>query len=1193
MPITTENIKLLRSERMQDTDDGGGQITGSAIIDGASNNIFPDISELDRAYGRVNLRKAFAAIHTDDVSLYGGAHMIIERPPQDDKVSCTLFTTESWSDERDDAANRIESYLSRGPKFAGYLYDLHITGQSALVLLCRTTTPLLDVGETLVVVKDAGLSTEQSQFVRITSVSSITQDFDDERGTYTRQIMTVLISDPLTFDVMGGQPSRYDEANQGSSFKSKIYTTIVADAARYYGCVALAETADIGDLSVMADSIFTQLVPSAQQEIPIVDASPYGTFDLPMEAADGTVSFNSSATFSPTAALYIGQGCYPGSLTITQGANTLTDQGGRLMQGTAEIGSVDYANGIVSIGAGGPSFGGTKTVVFKPSVTAPRDVRTARYDITDATRSGTVTGFLKPNPAPSTLRVSYRAQGKWYVLQDDGSGALRGADPAFGGGTINYTTGSVIVTMGALPDVDTAVMFAWSAKTVDVKVAGTALKAEIQITLANSIAPGTVSITWNDGSAKTATDNGSGGITGDATGTVLYEKGQIRLKPNTVPSMGTVFTIARTVNAVKRQSVESISVEADFQTYIIDLPDTNILPGRVELTWPIRSPLNPGVASGRIARVRDDGAGNLIGITGATVDYSLGRITLKPHLLSVQNQRYTYSMPVIFSVSGGGGGGGGTGYSSSAGYGSSRAFVSQIDYNVDQAVPQVVGGLATFTVDYATAGSSNTTPDTHTLSQLTLVLREDDSAPIIPGSVRFTWNSKSYTDALGLIVSDIDHSTGLGTERGGINLGGGFVTLNNWSAGTNSGTLTGMVISVGSMPVNEMTFRTPAAPLRPASLSIAFQFIDDPTTQVVTAASDGTISASWVKGSVDYESGVVRLSFGQQVTAAGNESQPWYLADLVDGAGKIWKPRDIVASTLRFACTAYTYIPLDADILGIDPVRLPTDGRVPIFRTGYIGVVHHTGTVSGVYSAGSLVNCGRVRLGRVRVREDGGTLVPEDRYAANLDAGTVTFINTSGLDQPLTVEHTIYDLALISDAQINGQVTFTRPLTHDFPIGSYVSSALIAGDLFARYSNMFEQTTWTGAWSDSLIGSQPLASFNDAIYPVVVTNKGAITERWALIFTSATAFRLVGEAVGEIAAGNTATDLSPINPATGVPYFTLDAAGFGSGWSSGNVIRFNTIGAGFPVWIARTIAQGTPTHPNDSFTMNILGDIDA
>jgi len=59
-----------------------------------------------------------------------------------------------------------------------------------------------------------------------------------------------------------------------------------------------------------------------------------------------------------------------------------------------------------------------------------------------------------------------------------------------------------------------------------------------------------------------------------------------------------------------------------------------------------------------------------------------------------------------------------------------------------------------------------------------------------------------------------------------------------------------------------------------------------------------------------------------------------------------------------------------------------------------------------------------------------------------------------------------------------------------------------------------------------------------------------------------------------------------------VPYFTVPALGWGTGWAAGNALRFNTIGALFPVWIARTIQQGPATAPDDSFTVLIRGDVD-
>ena len=57
MPIETNNLVLYKSERLTDTPDGGGKYSGQVVVDGESNNLFPDVSELDRTMGRVSLRK--------------------------------------------------------------------------------------------------------------------------------------------------------------------------------------------------------------------------------------------------------------------------------------------------------------------------------------------------------------------------------------------------------------------------------------------------------------------------------------------------------------------------------------------------------------------------------------------------------------------------------------------------------------------------------------------------------------------------------------------------------------------------------------------------------------------------------------------------------------------------------------------------------------------------------------------------------------------------------------------------------------------------------------------------------------------------------------------------------------------------------------------------------------------------------
>jgi hypothetical protein len=200
----------------------------------------------------------------------------------------------------------------------------------------------------------------------------------------------------------------------------------------------------------------------------------------------------------------------------------------------------------------------------------------------------------------------------------------------------------------------------------------------------------------------------------------------------------------------------------------------------------------------------------------------------------------------------------------------------------------------------------------------------------------------------------------------------------------------------------------------------------------------------------------------------------------------------------------------------------------------------------------------------------------------------------------VTVEHRIEDMAVVRDVQISGEISFTRPLTHEYPVatgsdlstGSFVSSALVVGDVFARVSLLFDQGSWAGEWQDSANTAPATATFNDSLYPIAVTNKGAVTERWLIRFTSNTAFEVIGENVGSIAMGNTSADCAPANPATTAPYFTIPALGWGSGWTAGNVLRFNTVAAQFPVWVVRTVQQGPESVPDDNFTLLIRGDVD-
>jgi len=109
------------------------------------------------------------------------------------------------------------------------------------------------------------------------------------------------------------------------------------------------------------------------------------------------------------------------------------------------------------------------------------------------------------------------------------------------------------------------------------------------------------------------------------------------------------------------------------------------------------------------------------------------------------------------------------------------------------------------------------------------------------------------------------------------------------------------------------------------------------------------------------------------------------------------------------------------------------------------------------------------------------------------------------------------------------------------------------------------------------------------VYPIETSNAGAIQERWALIFVNTTTVRVVGEYSGDLGTLPIVADIAPINPVTGQPYFTLRALGWGAGWASGNVLRFNTAASNYPLWFARTVLQGPPSVGADKFRVQVRG----
>lgn len=599
--------------------------------------------------------------------------------------------------------------------------------------------------------------------------------------------------------------------------------------------------------------------------------------------------------------------------------------------------------------------------------------------------------------------------------------------------------------------------------------------------------------------------------------------------------------------------------------------------------------------------VTDDGAGNLFGTFGS-VSYASKFVILK--VISDYSEtsfESSYENASVFdslNVTGEAtttAGGAGAPTATSGGGGSSSARGGQY-------------GSASFKEEFGTAGIAavyavgTPTPVAHTEEfvppGVTLDLCPRTKDMVVPGSVQFTWMGQTYTDQDGKLYRG-GSGDSPGILSGSIDYASGLCGMTDYVVGGNPGSIAVQSLwTYRSAPmIANVVFNLPSAPAKPGSL--IFSVTDVRGTQIISTSDlAGSISGLHTHGKADFESGLVEIQFGDYVLdtslTAEQKAEWWYNPDDVRvDDGKIWRPWPVDPSTLRYSVVGYTYLPLDAEILGMDPVRLPPDGRVPIFRPGGYAVMGHTGTVGPLnVSNGQTINCGRVRLSRVRIVGNDGQPV-ESGFTQNLDAGTVTFTDVAGYSQPVTLHHRIEDLLVASDVQINGSVSFTRAVTHDYPAGAYLSSALMFGDLRASVTDVWDQQTWTGVWDGAAIGSPATGTYNDTLAPILVTNADAIPERWAIVFTNTTNFYLMGENVGVIATGNTASDLAPINPATGRPYFTLPALGWGAGWSAGNVLRHDTDGPIRKIVPIRTIQPGPePAFVDHDFELLIRGDVD-
>ena len=1191
MAILEGDIKILKSAVMADTPDGGGAMTGVEVVDGRSNEILPDTSDMDRALGRFAARKLVGAAHTDNTESLLGAHVIITDAPDDPLVHCTLTQTPGWADTRTELKQVVERYLAKGPRLAVNLYDMHYKSSLLVRLISFVGDYFPAGGDGIVLVNQDGTE----QFVRvmrpvIKDEKVLVLNKEGEWVVETARVATFEIGSELAYDFPGPPATKGAPAAQFT----KVFSTSIAAGANFYGIKALGADAGLGDRSVTTSGgIYSPLVPAATIETPVVDVSPY--------TRRKATSPTGYARFAmPAASMAIGPGTVlrlpgpvsPKSLNLSLGGIAFAEAGdGVLLQGTAALGTVDYGAGTVTFSASAPVYGVTQVALsYLPATSVDADPHSQGFEVTSANQGRAYVNAFTPLPAPGTFVLDYMTQGRWYQLTDTVNGKLSGAgaDNSYGAGTLNYATGSMAVTLGALPDVGSLILVSYgaaaNATAFDLATLPTRLSATLFVPWDKPMG----TLRWTSGGvAKTATWN-------EMTGSPMYPASYLppRAVGNAVMSRITTSPLGQTFSftpdGIPDGDVTMDVVVATPHSATVITPHTvtkapktaflNNNDGSYTLTDTAAEAMQEGSLSayltvqilqpaadyghwptlvlydkgGRVFTEWDAPTGRVTLDIGS-INYVTGDMVLAdPVPLPLWLRTATepppgsawYTPPT---------------YVNSVGMGAAEhANFTYLSYQVG------LPSETTYTSDEVITYTYEAVTPAIALTGWTLKLPQTPTPDAVNGML-FRFNDTLYTTASGLLRAGWDVQTGSPlTANSGTFSADGLMTFDGIPAGVpNVVTWLNLTQNISTGLTTGGVFRTSTAPLKEGVFQLQ---LDE---KIGSANDSGTLSGDFT-GTVDTTRGIVR----------------W-------GSSTGVEPEE-----LTYNAVAIDYLPLSAALLGIETARLPLDGRVPIFRKADLMVVHNTQTYTlpNPLVKGQVYSVGRSRIAAMKVKTATGVTADTTKYTTELDAGTIIFpvdADLTGLVQPFTVEHRIEDFVLCSAADISGKLTLTRSLTHNFPAGSsYVSSALPFGDLFSRAYGPFEQATWTNAWSDTLIGAAPTANFNEVIAPLTTTNRGAIAEQWAFIFTNTTTFRIVGESVGEIGTGNTATDCAPINPATGVPYFTVPALGWGTGWVPGNVYRFNTAACGAPFWTIRTVLQGPATLQDDKFTLAFRTDVD-
>ena len=640
MTISTTELKIFRSQRNRDTADGGGAMAPTEVVDGELNNVFDDISSEDRVTGRVSVRKVFPGVFSNDTDRFFGAGLVVISPAIDPAVDVLLTRATGYDDERSDVVGQIESFMVPAGTLLWRLFNDHLQGTGSLTLFALSDAPSPDLGDTLFLQRRDDASIQEA--VRIQEiVSRTTQTFVDELGTFQRDILVVQLSRPLKQRWDGTQVFR--NTASFADLQTILRDSTVSAGAKYFGVKPITQDIAQGDLNLQVDNPFARIVPSTSAEVPVADqpASLAGVSFAPAGAENAiTVNAGSLAFVAGTPkTVHIGGTVLPGSVAVSGTLEGEDNGGGTITFAGGDTGSVDYQTGAVTI-TRNTSGNVTVNLTATPAAAVQGSNLTVRILVTEQTRALNYIRTLRPLPAPGSLSVDYRALNNWFRLSDDGTGTLQGGQPGEGGGTINYATGTVTATLGALPDLDTSIIIRWGTPGIirdgTTRLAFPTGRFSIDIPDV-PFKPGSLLLSYSSGASTiNLTSDAAGRIFEgvDQRGVYVPTNGSVTLNlpSDKWPDSGGQINYTVDLDTEQQEAFQPTPAgQSDQITFT--LANVPIEPGSVRLTWPVEV-----VVRGRLytfeVNAWDDGGGGLlydsgVSIPGAAVNYTTGEVSIQ------------------------------------------------------------------------------------------------------------------------------------------------------------------------------------------------------------------------------------------------------------------------------------------------------------------------------------------------------------------------------------------------------------------------------------------------------------------------------------------------------------------------------------------------------------------------------------